>query len=328
MSEQTTIEISTVALTTTDKSVLKVAINLLNKSEFVASLLAENDLSGQIIIVDMDTEEGKKFYQNFNVNKSQVLLLLSHDVLQEHQHAIFRKPVRVQTLRDTLDDLSQEVLAKPLNTKEIQQSSKSSAKHVDLKDSLFFTLLQIHQNKTICQVFCHPHPALYVNAEQGIIATSASRKILREITHNYSHPIISKTISNSDFEILAKGQMILPLKNILWSAALFGSHGQLLEGNSDDVPVQLNAWPNLTRLDFTPEHLKLASNMAGQVTSLKDVIVKTQLSREVVIGFYNAALVTDLININPQKVLTTSKHEKTAKIGLFNKIASRLKLHY
>lgn len=58
------------------------------------------------------------------------------------------------------------------------------------------------------------------------------------------------------------------LDELLWMAAFHASGGRLLEGcNTYDV-VQLNQWPNLSRLPHTPNTLRIAAMLTRHPTSV------------------------------------------------------------
>lgn len=327
MSSQANLSISCVELNTIDYSVLKVATGLLEKMSVQVDLLAQGDTSGNILVVDVDSEPGKQFYQQFNPSRAHTLLLLSSDALNDNRNLILRKPMRVQTLKDVLYDIHLESAPKKKAELEVKADVNAPVKQFDPHNVLFFLLLKAMEEKQVLQIFCHPYSPLFVHAEQGIVATSSSRDVLRKITHSLTD-IKSTKLSAADFEVLAKGQLIMPLKNLLWSASLYGSQGQIIPLHSLDVPVRLKAWPNLSRLDFDPEHMKIASLMAAQAMSLKQLAERTKLPLATVIGFYNAVFIMGLVLINPNK--SSSQHASAPvepeKMGLFSKIAQRLKL--
>lgn len=325
----THVSISCLELSNTDHSVLKVAVGLLARNDIKVDILDKSDMTGSIIVVDIDTPIGKTFYEKYTT-RNRSLLLLTNDTINDQRHIILKKPVRVQTLKDVLCDICIDThtissgLAAKNKEKEI---AIDSTVKIAFKDTLFFTLLKAKQEKQITQIFCPPFSSLFVHPEKGIIATSASRDILRKITRNQTGAVKSTKLSDADFEILSKGQLIIPLESILWSAALYGSQGQLIDGHSADVPVQMKAWPNLSRLEFEPEHMKLASLMTSYPFTLKQLADKAKVPWEKVANFYNAAFATGLIVNNPSH-LPTAKHatKATAKAGLLSKIAQRLKI--
>jgi hypothetical protein len=325
------ITISCVQFSDTDYSVLKVAVNLLIKNKIPVTLLDKGDIKGKIIAVDIDSSEGKSFYSQFDYSGKRSLLLLSSDMVHDQRNPVLRKPLRVQTLRDILyemiSDSAPELISDKSDEKTVEPAVPSPMIPVtDIKKTLFYMLLQARKEKQTMQIYMPPHPALYIDPMQSIIATSASRDTLRKITHGGA-AVVGKVLTQSDFDILARGQQIIPLTHILWSAGLYGSAGKLIEeGHSLDTPVQLVAWPNFSRLEFEPEHMRLTSLMTLRPISLKDVHDKTGFSWDVIINFYNAAWATNLVSIKPITNKTVKTAKEPQKQTLFNKIATRLKI--
>lgn len=328
------VTISVIELSSTDCSVLKVAITLLEKNRLKVHLLGKENTTGTLVLVDFDTPSGKDFYRQFNYTRHRAMLLLSTETLNDPRNLVLKKPLRVQTLKDVLYDLyldlnpQLKVGQATTSSEKVETSSNLPANNpVNLQNNLFLVLFKALQEQSIIQVFCSPHSPLFVNTISGIMASSISNETLRKIMVSQSQTFKSTKLSSADFEILAKGQVIVPLNQVLWNAALYGSHGQLIEGYSLEVPIQLKAWPNFSRLDFEPDHLKLASIMASKALALKQIQLQTHLSWEIIIGFYNAAVATNLIVINPAN-LPTAATAKSApvKASLLAKIANRLKI--
>jgi hypothetical protein len=334
MSTPTNLAISCVQFSDTDYSVLKVAVNLLIKNKTSVKLLDKGDMKGDIIAVDIDAPEGKNFYSQFDYANKCTLLLVSSDMVHDQRNLVLRKPLRVQTLKDIIFEMISDMAPKLATARTVDETLREIeepreeprfAPTVDMKKTLFYSLLHARNTRQTMQIYTPPHPALYIDPMQGIIATSASREVLRKITHGRA-AVVSKALTQADFDILARGQQIIPLSHILWAAGLYGSAGQLLEGHSLETPVQLIAWPNFSRLEFEPEHMRLTPLMTLRPTSLKDIKEKTGFSWDVIINFYNAAWATNLISIKPvtNKVVKAAKEPQ--KQSLFNKIAHRLKI--
>jgi len=320
------INVSFIELSDTDHSVLKVAVKLLTeKSKIEFCLLEKGDMNGLIIVVDTDTPLGSQFYSQFDYANNRAMLLLSSKIFTDQRSVVLKKPVRVQTLRDTLYDITIDSSPNLIKTK-ADHHSLAIMSALGNQETLFSILLKAKQDNQVIQVFCSPHPPLFINVPQKIVATTASRAILRSIIRTPSGPITSTKLSNSDHEALAKGQVIISFSNVLWNSGLYGSRGQLIRGHSSDVPIQLKAWPNLTRLEFDSEHIKLAAIMTQHVLTLKQIEEKTKLPWDTIVGFYNATWATDLVLINPKGLPTVTAPQKNRKTGLFAKIAQHLKL--
>lgn len=319
--------ISTLELNATDFSVLKVATVLLEKSGVKATLLEKGDTSGTLLLVDIDTPAGRDFYTHFDYPRHRTMLLLSSETINDQRNLVLKKPIRVQTLKDVLYDLCTNLDQKVSTQPPPSLRKNTSSTPIKLQETLFFILFKSKQEKQAIQIFCSPYSPLFVEGARGIIATSASRDILKKIIQSPPHQLRSTKLSNSDFDVLAKGQLILPMTSILWSAALYGSHGQLIPDHSPEIPIQLKAWPNFSRLDFEPMHIRLASLMAARAITLRQIEEKSQIPYATIAAFYNAAWATDLLVINPLNLPTTLGNQKApTKMGLFAKIVTRLKI--
>ncbi|EIJ41288.1 hypothetical protein BegalDRAFT_0368 [Beggiatoa alba B18LD] len=351
--EEANLTISYVDLGVTDQAVLKVATGLLAKhNNLQVNILNKENIDGQVVIVDVDNPDGRAFYNQFNARSGRGLLLLSNNALSEHRYPVLCKPVRVQTLRDVIYDLYNDLKivtktpAHPTNqTQAVSTSTASVTKNVEnntivivappvqdakaLENNLFFVLLKAQTEQQCMQVFCPPHSPLFLDPKKGIVATSVSRENLRKMTHGEAVVTSSTKLSETDVEILAKGQLIIPFTSVLWSAAVYGSQGQLIPTHKSDVPVRLKAWPNLSRLDFQPIHMTLTTIMTSQSLSLQDIAQRFQIDWDTVAGFYNACFATGLLLINPVQPAPTMpsvSKEVATKSSLFSKIAKRLKL--
>ncbi len=327
MLETKPLSITAIGLSNTDFSVLKVATSLLERHEnMTVQLLEKEDYQGDIICIDLDNEGGRKFYQEYTYPRHQALLLLTNDSLSDQRNMVLRKPIRVQTLRNSLSDLYSGLFSKPTD-KANHLEIAVSAEKVEITKSLFYALLTAKQQQQAYQIYCPPYSPLFVEGKVGMVATSANREMLRKITRGHNPQLRNTQLSNTDFDVLAKGQMIIPLNHLLWSTGLYGSYGQIIPNHSIEEPVRLKAWPNLSRLEFESDHMKLASVMTARAVSLKQIHEKIKVPWSTIIGFYNAAWATDLLITHPGQLPTyTATHKLPAKEGLFAKIANRLKI--
>lgn len=317
------LKISPVKFTSTDYSVLKVALNLILKSKINIELLSDSNLDADLFIIDMDNPEGRKFFAEIQDSRYGSLLI-SSEMQEEYNNQIFlRKPVRVQTLRDIITDMYQATTHK---TSPVKQQIEPVSKFVAEKN-LFFMLLKAQQDKKSLQIYCPPHSALFVSGADNMVATSATSDVFWQITHTHVDNINSMQLSAADFNVLAKGQRIIPLKNLLWTTAIYLSRGQLATDSvSLDDEIQLKVWPNFSRLDFEPDHLRLATVMVSRALSLKQISQQTGFPLEFVVNFFNAAWVMDLIIIQPKTTRKIHQPKQEFKSGLLQKIANRLKL--
>jgi len=324
MALKSNINISAIALDASESMVLRVSLGLLETAGVKTSALNKGDHSGNIIIVNVDNPEGRNFYQAFKAKKNQVLLVLSSESVNDTKNVVLRKPVRVQTLKDVLLDLCTE------KSKTLFDSYKTQTKAPSSPDkNLFFILLESRDEKKIRQIFNPPFPAIYVNGFDNVMAFSGSKDNFRKMMQAPPNQLEIKSLAWADFNSLARGQIITPLADSLWTAAMFGSQGQIVQGHSPDSPILLKGWPNFSRVEFDSQHMQLTSIMSKQVLTLNQLQAKTQIDYNKIVAFYNALWSANLIQISPthKPVKTDVKKPAAKKMGLFSKIASRLRFN-
>lgn len=84
-------------------------------------------------------------------------------------------------------------------------------------------------------------------------------------------------------------QLQLGLEAFLWKLALYTYRGHLPEGMEVDKPVYLKYWPNLTRLEHTPNAMRIASLLSRQPVALAFIVRILNIPQSHVFNFFAAA---------------------------------------
>ena len=172
--QETPLTLSIVELANTDYSVLKVAVNLLEKSHTKIQILEKGNLAGKVAVIDFDTPAGKEFYAHFDYTHNRLMLLFSTETINDQRNLVLKKPVRVQTIKDVLYDLWNE-FQKKMNPTISRATTKTPLIEqpiaVNIDNLLFFLLFKAQQENQIVQIFCPPHSPLFVDTINGVIAS-------------------------------------------------------------------------------------------------------------------------------------------------------------
>lgn len=80
-----------------------------------------------------------------------------------------------------------------------------------------------------------------------------------------------------------------PVAELLWNLGLASADGQLLGQCRRNDVVQLNRWPNFTRIHATPNSLKIAALLSSRATSPVLASRILDLDEAEVFSFYSAA---------------------------------------
>jgi DNA-binding NarL/FixJ family response regulator len=81
----------------------------------------------------------------------------------------------------------------------------------------------------------------------------------------------------------------LSLELVLWKLALYTYRGCLPEGIDVNKPVYLKYWPNLTRLEPTPDAMRIASLLSRQPVALAFIVRILNIPQKHVFNFFAAA---------------------------------------
>jgi DNA-binding NarL/FixJ family response regulator len=84
-------------------------------------------------------------------------------------------------------------------------------------------------------------------------------------------------------------QLQLELEAFLWRLALYTYRGRLPEGIDVNKPVYLKYWPNLTRLEPTPNAMRIASLLCRQPVALAFIVRILNVPQKHVFNFFAAA---------------------------------------
>ncbi len=84
-------------------------------------------------------------------------------------------------------------------------------------------------------------------------------------------------------------QLRLEPETFLWKLALYTYRGYLPEGINVNKPVYLKYWPNLTRLEPTPNAMRIASLLCRQPVALAFIVRILDIPQKHVFNFFAAA---------------------------------------
>ncbi len=278
-----------------------------------------------LLVVDEDSAEGRTALEQRR--SGQVILLFSSNSRSGKNLVALRKPIEIDTLRDLLRELFKKMQAQLLRGATAPGSVPGQpGREADLSEqTLFQILLDAKENKKVIRIGCGSYPDIFIDGPNQSLATTATMDAIREVVRMPVSQLLIEDLGisglgNSD------GMTISTLYRMLWIAAIECSNGKLLPGHSTDIPVKLRAWPNFTRNDFKPEHLKLAAILARQAVSLQKLAEITQVAYEDIVNFYNATYAVDLVEIRATEQTEVMPQRKIAPQwqSLFGKIARRL----
>lgn len=96
-------------------------------------------------------------------------------------------------------------------------------------------------------------------------------------------------LSADDSRIPAVGQVGRNIDELMWMAAFYASPGRLMQGCYRDDVVELEYWPNLSRLPHTPNTMRIAALLSRHPTSIFFATRLLKVEPGEMYQFYSAA---------------------------------------
>lgn len=329
MGTQTALLISPHGLNTDEQSALTQVLERLAMDGMQFRLQPDNVQQAHLVILDDETEIGKSAL--LRARTGQVKLVFSSRNRSGKNLISIQKPINLASLKDLLvrifqkmySQLAQEptlATASILGTQDIMQSGSN----------LFAVMLDAKEGQQLLRIEAPDFPEIYINGNSKSFATLIENNDLRKIFSVPFEQLTITPIDEQDFNKHTNDMLLAAMYRLLWISGIYGSNGQLIAGHDANRPVKLRAWPNFTRNDFLPQHLKLAALLARQPTTITELVKTTGINQTDVVSFYNAAYAVDLIEFaenTADRIKEPSPQPQNIKRqSILSKLAARLKL--
>jgi len=342
MTTQLSYKMSTYGMEKNERLFFITMLDLAQKTLDVSWVLDEK--TPHFIVVDVEHPNGKAFWQAHHVDKN-LVALAPQNIL--NAPIFLEKPLKVRTLAEMLKRLSTEFsnLSEPalaVTDKEITNffddlASEQKKETEDVfEPSLYLSgLLKNALQSGQSQRFSVGNLApLYVLPEQASCFYKAidfgnltpTQKVFYKVKSSQieQQPLTSENLNST---VQTEGLRKYPINTFLWASSLYASNGRVLAGFSLDTPVHLKQWPDLSLLAHDSTHFRLAAFMLKNTATLTSVAAQTQVEIPAVFNFFNACMITQIIEIDESHAVTMEKKpasSKPLKHSLFKNLLKRL----
>lgn len=322
--------LATYALEKSDRLFMKSMIDMANKKFGLKWCL--DDINGQVTVVDIDTQEGRTFWQTNHAQKT----LIAYAQYNNCQAAYFlEKPLKVQLVTELLRRLSESLspVSKIPNNVVVPELTPSATTTSGYQPDGYLAglLKNIVKAGTPCTLQLSGAPALHVVPEDQMCYTvemdlsensPAQNKLMKTPSDFFSKSLINEDKLN----LVREDFHAIDINAFIWVSTLQTSNGNLLTGHSLTLPVRLKEWPNFSILPYDPTHMQLAAFMSKNIASIPRISANTRQMMPHVINFYNACVMLDLVSIDKlnKESSEITKTISTEKKGLFQNILQRL----
>ena len=305
-----------------------------------------------VVILDIDNEEGKSLLTEYQNNHTQVIALSLYSLDKPSSSVIhIKKPITsieliraAEKIRKQNKDqvnksgIKLKTAASPEQTFDKSQellreeSQKGSIEEVDdsqryepnqTLQGMLRRAIQLSDKEKTNVVLQIQKYCIEIDAIKKRARLNFSQNRLRNLCHvqlNSSSCRITKeslTASLSEYPSFS-------LTELCWNSALLCSRGRLAKSLSDNSIYQLKAWPNLTRWNVPQHALQIASLWSKSPNSITAISQQLSIPIADVRSFITAALDSDLATANEPSSKIIPFEAKKKNSTLFKKLLNRL----
>ncbi|MEJ2393939.1 MAG: hypothetical protein P8Z77_04015 [Candidatus Thiodiazotropha sp.] len=120
------------------------------------------------------------------------------------------------------------------------------------------------------------------------------------------------------------------IDGLLWKVSLWSARGRLPIGTSADTTIELQQWPNLTRLLAIPHFLRIAALWTKTPMSLTQTVETLNIEARYVCAFFSACYALELTQLlsmaEDRKVSQKSAQKSSTPKGVLRRILRRLRV--
>lgn len=132
------------------------------------------------------------------------------------------------------------------------------------------------------------------------------------------------TLEEGHLRMPGKDMVGRNIDELMWQATFYASEGRMIEGCYRDDVVELDLWPNLSRLPHTPSAMRIAALLSRHPTSITFATRLLKVEASEMYQFYSAARVAGFaraINRAPQEPKLEPHRHQSLLSSMLKKIA-------
>lgn len=261
-----------------------------------------NPENASIWLVDVDSSEGRTFWQAALYNRSAArrihdagyfLVALAPQAISDADYWIGH-PLRIYGDTGVLTVLTQihKALSSPpvatympLHERRSEDSLFMKLAHKENIELIFPEQIRLWVDAKNEQCWSNHHPRQWLEFFPQLIAIQPAYEEMFELL---------ATTSSLDCQAY-------PIDSIKWCSALFLWKGEPSPQASQQHTYHLKNWPNFTNLPHHPKHLSLTTLLVRYPHTIEELMADTKLTREFIQNFINACAAIDLLHANPSR---------------------------
>lgn len=291
----------------------------------------------EVIIIDIDTQEGKDLFLQHRTNNTQShIVTLSLSPVKDDGISSFQiqKPITgVELIRtaEKIKSLAKKNKASAKNnipdkhlTKKTANDNSQRYEPSETLQGMLRRAIQLSDKEKISVVLHIQQYCIEINTANNKACFNFPMNRLRSLCY---FPLTASTclIEKESLDHSSMEYVSLPIAELSWNTALLCSRGRAPANLNDESLYQLKRWPNLTRWIAPDNALAIASLWTKSPYSITTIAEQLDIPIIDVRSFITAALDSQLALICEEAAEVIPFKAKNKNSAMFKKLLDRLK---
>ena len=313
-------------------AMLRMAFKMYNSVNYQL-VQPEDNLQPELILVDGDADDGEELWHKAKKKFPDAVVVFFGRNAPSFTAPYLMKPIRFDTLFQHLRNLQQgngvwladkaSAQKEPANEKAessaVHQTNNTTAEyaHQSVTVARFHTqgtllgmVQKLAQQSEDTAVLFENKPVLVVfpSVEKVLLATESDA--LQQLCMQTDAEWQTKTVPASASTAQLHDKAKLTLQSCIWQLSIWTARGRLIEPITPDTVIRLKAWPNMTRLAYLPEAMRLSAFLVRTPVALNTLYKLLPVSLEDVLNYIAATYSIGALIIEQQLTPPTAQQEK------------------
>ena len=313
-------------------AMLRMAFKMYNSVNYQL-IQPEDNLQPELILVDGDADDGEELWHKAKKKFPDAVVVFFGRNSPSFTAPYLMKPIRFDTLFQHLRNLQQgngvwladkaSAQKEPANEKAessaVHQTNNTTAEyaHQSVTVARFHTqgtllgmVQKLAQQSEDTAVLFENKPVLVVfpSVEKVLLATESDA--LQQLCMQTDAEWQTKTVPASASTAQLHDKAKLTLQSCIWQLSIWTARGRLIDPITPSTVIRLKAWPNMTRLAYLPEAMRLSAFLVRTPVALNTLYKLLPVSLEDVLNYIAATYSIGALIIEQQLTPAAVQQEK------------------
>lgn len=197
----------------------------------------------------------------------------------------------------------------PIQKTEVRQEVTVNRFHP--KGTLLGLMMQVVKQNQDVAVLVDGKPALIVFPQDQKVALAAESDVLQKMCEQENLTLGTREVTNAE---ALREKAKLTTTSCLWQLAIWSAQGRLIDPIMPTTTLKLRAWPNMTRLAYLPDAIRLSAFLVRSPVTLSALYKLLPVDMSNLLNFVTATYATGFLQIEqPLGAASSAAHQHKAE---------------